>query len=295
MTGSGASVGGGDMPPEQRTRADQLIRQFEVELQAVAAENGIARRYIRPLLGGSVICGSFEDRYFVGYKPHLGVPTIIFTSLQATGNVGIQQYLDWLSDTFGDGFSAVELQEAWLNQPATLRAVAVAMIQAELVHNQPKGPAAQMNPVFGPNIYPVQEKLVFVLMPFEADLTAIYESFVKPTVESKNLICRRADDLHTNNAIMQDIWKSICEARIVIADLTNLNPNVMYELGISHTVGKETILIHQNKGQVHFPFDVTHFRILTYTDTATGGDELKRKLSSTIDSVLEKIRASVSP
>jgi hypothetical protein len=42
---------------------------------------------------------------------------------------------------------------------------------------------------------------------------------------------------------MRNIWKSICEARLVVADLTGGNANVFYELGIAHTVGKETILI----------------------------------------------------
>lgn len=297
LSNMGASVGGGDMPPEKRTKADTLIRQFETELQAVVSELGVAKRHIRPLLQGSVVCGNFDQRYFVGYKNHLGMPMLIYTSLQATGNVGIQQYIDWLSDNLGDGFSAVELHESWLSAPdrkSLFRSVAIAMIQAELAHNSSKGLTAQMNPIFGPNTFPVQEKLAFVLMPFETGLTAIYQSFVKPTVESKGLICRRADDLHTNNAIMQDIWKSICEARIVIADLSNLNPNVMYELGIAHTVGKETILIHQNSGQTHFPFDVTHFRIITYTDTATGGKALQQQLSATIDTVLEKIRASIT-
>ena len=41
------------------------------------------------------------------------------------------------------------------------------------------------------------------------------------------LVCRRADDYKTSGAIIQDIWKAICKARIIIANLTNLNPNVM--------------------------------------------------------------------
>jgi hypothetical protein len=66
----------------------------------------------------------------------------------------------------------------------------------------------------------------------------------------------------------------------------------MYELGIAHTLGKETILIYQETGSSSFPFDIRHIRIVSYSDTATGGTDLQRKLSATIDGVLEKIRAT---
>ena len=103
-------------------------------------------------------------------------------------------------------------------------------------------------------------------MPFTADLTKIYQTFIKPTVERPefNLVCRRADDVKSNRAIIQDIWKSLCEARLVIAVLSGLNPNVMYELGVAHTLGKETILIYQRGEDIKFPFDLAHIRRIEY-------------------------------
>jgi len=125
-------------------------------------------------------------------------------------------------------------------------------------------------------------------MPFDEDLTRIYQSIIKPTVESMGLVCRRADDYKTSRAIIQDIWKAICEARIIIADLTNLNPNVMYELGIAHTVGKETILIYQRKEkEIKFPFDLIHIRRIEYEDTALGGKKLENDLKETIKTILK--------
>lgn len=152
----------------------------------------------------------------------------------------------------------------------------------------------QINPLFGSASYSIDERLVFVLMPFIDKLTRIYNSILKPTVEAKGLVCRRADDFKTNKAIIQDIWKAICEARIVIADLTDLNPNVMYELGITHTVGKETILIYQlSKGKdVKFPFDLAHIRRIEYEDSATGGKKLEVDLSETLESILKPVIVS---
>jgi predicted nucleotide-binding protein len=131
-------------------------------------------------------------------------------------------------------------------------------------------------------------------MPFTETLTQIYKAFVKPTIENPEfgLICRRADDIKSNRAVIQDVWKSLCEARIVIADLTKLNPNVMYELGIAHTLGKETILIYQRGEEDKFPFDLSHIRRIEYDNDALGGRKLEEELKATISHILEpQIRA----
>jgi nucleoside 2-deoxyribosyltransferase len=78
-------------------------------------------------------------------------------------------------------------------------------------------------------------------------MTEFYQSKIKPSIESLGMVVHKADELKNANFVMQDIWKSICEARIVLADLTGFNANVMYELGIAHTVGKDTVIIYQNK------------------------------------------------
>jgi hypothetical protein len=41
---------------------------------------------------------------------------------------------------------------------------------------------------------------------------------------------------------MWDVWNSIYSSSIIIADCTGRNPNVFYELGIAHTLGKPVIL-----------------------------------------------------
>lgn len=130
-------------------------------------------------------------------------------------------------------------------------------------------------------------------MPYDDDLTRIYEYIVKPIVESKDLDCKRADDYKTIKAVIQDIWKAICVSRLVIADMTDLNANVMYELGIAHAVGKSTIIIHQRRRKVQdiqrkFPFDLAHIRRIEYEDTAEGGQKLEHELSATIDTVLRE-------
>jgi hypothetical protein len=145
-----------------------------------------------------------------------------------------------------------------------------------------------INPIFGAAPDSINRRLAFVLMPFKDDLTRIYVSIVKPVVKENGLDCLRAADYKTARAIIQDIWYVICESRLVIADMTGLNPNVMYELGIAHAVGKNTIIIHQKKQDIQFPFELAHIRRIEYEDTAEGGKILERELNKTLRSVLKQ-------
>jgi hypothetical protein len=91
--------------------------------------------------------------------------------------------------------------------------------------------------------------LVFVLMPFKSNLTRIYKTIVKPTIESiGELRCMRADDYATSNAVIKDISEGICKSRFVVADITGSNPNVMYELGVSHALKKDVIILTEVQG-----------------------------------------------
>ena len=71
-------------------------------------------------------------------------------------------------------------------------------------------------------------------MPFEPSLAGVFDSIIRPVVQSKGLECKRADDYKTNTAITRDIWNAICQSKVVIAEMTGFNPNVMYELGLTH-------------------------------------------------------------
>lgn len=292
------NISGGDMPLEDKKKSEELIDIFEDRLQLFVFQKNIPHRYIRPYPRGAVICGSTDDSVFVGYHPHIGMPLVAFMKLTVSGdNPSLGAYHTLLMDMTGHDFSVIQLKKDWLVLPEiertrTIDAVVLSVIQSELSRLKVQSTMIPFNPVFGPNKFPVQENLVFVLMPFEESLTQIYNGIVKPTVEAKNLVCRRGDDINSNNVIIHDIWKSICESHFVIADLSTRNPNVMYELGIAHTVGKETILIHQSDGAPNFPFDISHIRIINYENTAIGGNKLKDTLSGVIDSVLNKLSSA---
>ena len=109
----------------------------------------------------------------------------------------------------------------------------------------------------------MQKKICFVLMPFKEEYRQVYDVVIKPTVESMGMNCIRADDLNTQKNIMKELVEYIHKAEIIIADLTDMNPNVFYELGISHSLGKKTIMITQSIDKF-IPFDLRAYRAISY-------------------------------
>jgi hypothetical protein len=92
---------------------------------------------------------------------------------------------------------------------------------------------------------PVSPNLISMMMPFSESFRRPYQT-VKAALETEGYECKRADDFWLHDHIMQDIIELICTSRVVICDLSGKNPNVFYEAGIAHTLGKEVILIRSS-------------------------------------------------
>jgi hypothetical protein len=126
----------------------------------------------------------------------------------------------------------------------------------------------------------------FVLMAFRPELDEIYREIILPLFSeaSLNLRCYRADEIFGTAPVMQDVWAAITKARIVIAELTGRNPNVLYELGLTHVLRKPAILIVQSMDDV--PFDLRHLRCIVYSLGPGGLRKLRTDLEATIRQVL---------
>jgi hypothetical protein len=103
----------------------------------------------------------------------------------------------------------------------------------------------------------------FVMMPFTQIPKSYYELVYKPAIEAAGLTPRRADDIYAPSPIISDIWREVRRARVMLADLTFRNPNVMYELGLAHAVGKPVVMLTQNLADV--PFDLQQYRLIPYS------------------------------
>ncbi len=92
--------------------------------------------------------------------------------------------------------------------------------------------------IFGGSYFTPDSNLCFVLMPFLESVEPIYKDHIKPLIESEGISCQRADEIVGTNIITYDIWEKINRARFIVADLTGKNPNVFYEVGLAHAIGR---------------------------------------------------------
>ncbi|MBA7608930.1 hypothetical protein ES703_16115 [subsurface metagenome] len=139
-------------------------------------------------------------------------------------------------------------------------------------------------PVFRARDIKPEQDLCFVLMPFKASFDRLFKEKIRPSVEACGFKCIRADDLFSPTPILEDIWIHINKSKVVIADVTGRNPNVFYEMGIAHTVGRPVIIITQDKADI--PFDVAQFRYFLYSDDAAGWDMLFNNITLSLKSIL---------
>jgi nucleoside 2-deoxyribosyltransferase len=143
------------------------------------------------------------------------------------------------------------------------------------------GPSAIIStPYFGKPKSSAEGTDLFVLMPFDAQLKPVYEDHIAASARELGLRVARGDDFFTSHSVMADIWAAIMSARAVIADCTGRNPNVFYEIGLAHAVGKPVILITQNNDDV--PFDIRHLRYIQYDYTPRGMRIFEKRLTDTL-------------
>jgi hypothetical protein len=130
------------------------------------------------------------------------------------------------------------------------------------------------------------ENQCFVMMPFGNPFDEYYLEIYKKAIEENDLKPVRADDLFRPSPIIRDIWEYINNSKVLLADITGLNPNVMYELGLAHAIAKPVILISDNIKNV--PFDLRHLRILIYnTERPKWANKLKNSIERSIAEILE--------
>ncbi|MBK9005734.1 MAG: hypothetical protein IPM31_01950 [Anaerolineae bacterium] len=129
----------------------------------------------------------------------------------------------------------------------------------------------------------------FLIMPFNPELRNVYDAIEGIVVDKCGLKCVRPDKLSGSNRITSDIWKFVNESRFVIADLTDRNPNVFYEVGIAHARNKPVIFITQNPS-LEVPFDVREIRHIPYDLQNLG--KIASELPSYIKEALTTIPAN---
>tara|TARA_E500000305_G_scaffold51586_3_gene40357 strand:+ start:956 stop:1708 length:753 start_codon:yes stop_codon:yes gene_type:complete len=137
---------------------------------------------------------------------------------------------------------------------------------------------------FQPSVFTVPDEgprsdLVAAMMPFEARFSPVYDA-IRQAAAQAGMACDRADNIWQESAVIQDIFGLIYRSAIVVCDFTGKNPNVFYEAGIAHTLGKHVVPITQVTDDV--PFDLRHHRFLPYLNNDQGREALTEDLAKRI-------------
>lgn len=103
---------------------------------------------------------------------------------------------------------------------------------------------------------------VFVLMPFDKKLNDTYKFGIKGAAEDAGTYAERVDEQIFYDGILDRIFNQINKADVIVADMTGRNPNVFYEVGYAHALGKIVILLTQNVDDI--PFDLKHRQHIVY-------------------------------
>ena len=211
------------------------------------------------------------------------VAKIVQTFCDATRWIGREEDRKQVMNSFNEALRYANLQ---LNEDGKL-----VLTETRITHKVGKreglepGPTTPMllNPIFRTRDMAVEKGLCFVLMPFRPSFDRLYQDTIKPAIEASGFRSLRADDLFSPTPILEDIWVHICKSRVVIADVTGRNPNVFYEIGIAHTVGRPVIIITQDKNDI--PFDIAQFRYFLYSDDSLGWETLSRSIAHALRSL----------
>jgi O-acetyl-ADP-ribose deacetylase (regulator of RNase III) len=120
-------------------------------------------------------------------------------------------------------------------------------------------------------------KKCFAIMPFgkkkekrpdgtevEIDFDHVYHELIKKAVEAIGVECDRCDEIIDTGSIHAKMFNSIFDADVAIVDVSFMNPNVYYELGVRHALKKNiTLVIRKNSNQPP-PFNISGLNVLGY-------------------------------
>jgi hypothetical protein len=127
----------------------------------------------------------------------------------------------------------------------------------------------------------IGESSAFVVMPFsEGWSNTVLSTLIEPACCAAQLTCLRGDTIDRSKDLVSNILQAICEAGIVIVDLSSPNPNVYYELGLCAAIGKDYRVLKQDC--VELPADLAgaHYIEYSLSDIVDARDRLAKEISA---------------
>ena len=146
------------------------------------------------------------------------------------------------------------------------------------------------------------KKTCFVIMPFGEkpdvdgtilDFDKVHNYIIKEAIEGMGIKCVRCDEISKAGWIHADMFDYIHQAEVAVVDITTLNANVFYELGVRHALRDSVTVLIRKKG-TRIPFDLQGFRVIDYGEDMADVHQAKKEIAQFVENGL-KLRHSDSP
>jgi len=139
-----------------------------------------------------------------------------------------------------------------------------------------------------------KDRVCFVISPIGDDtsptrraIDGLMEAVIKPTLRELGYRVEVAHQISRSGSITNQVLELVLGAELVVANLSELNPNVMYELAVRHAARKPVVTIAEMGTRL--PFDVADQRTIFYRNDMAGVPELKEALATAAgDAVAEE-------
>ncbi len=291
MPDDATRIRGGDMPPEQQVKVDKLMEEFMDVVDAMVMDRHLQKGIARIQLPHSMVVILDKERLSIlgqfrvenRFASYFYKPDITLTPQQAANSA---QWEFGFEDAFLIQFPANLIEMSSRDRYSALQEISSQHIDSEFLRLTQLLSFMRARPIFGQIAQPVGPRNLLLLLPQDEEMRRNSEAILK-AVKANNLAGNEAEDIRNGRSAVREMWYSLNHAAVIIADLTGTDAGVMYGLGIAHTLGKETILIHPQGSK--YLTDIPRTYRIEYEDSTQGRARLEEQLSEMLRSMLASV------
>ncbi|MEM0498530.1 MAG: hypothetical protein QW781_03420 [Methanothrix sp.] len=254
MIHRGTRTKGGTMPLETQKKVDALLDEFVSFVNEISDSRHLQRGIARSSLPCSIVVVLDRSKLLViaQFRPnnlssmYLSAEHIELAADQALSKASWEFGFE---DPFLLQFPADLLDMQPADRADDLRRMAEEHVDSEFLRFMGMLSMLRLRPAFGPAPYILENSCAVLSREGEKEVCdAVSAALDNLRVQPIMLRGITATELSLRQA-----WRAICSSRLVVADLTERNADVMYGLGMAHAVGKPALVIHMNGEHVAFP------------------------------------------
>ena len=281
----------GDMEAELSAKVDGLLDEFMAMVDSMTEERHLQRGIARSQLPASMVAILDRDSLTIlgqfrmqnRTASYFSRPDIALNAQQAAQSA---QWEFGFDDSFIIQFPSVLVDQKGQDRQAALEAIAAKHIDAEYLRLEEKLSLMRHRPIFGQAAEPVMARTMLILRPEEGGQTGVEEAILS-ALSARNLAYEDAPDIRSGRSAVRKLWLDINYSAVILADLTGADPEVMYGLGMAHTLGKDTVLIYP-RGSSYLT-DLPGTERIEYESSDEGKARLAEELTEVLGRILEPI------